>query len=293
MTKVANRFLTPRGFTRHVNNLSADSRLELFAQTARKIRRHVLNMTHSGGASHVGSCLSMAELLSVLYADILNVKPDALASKDRDRFILSKGHGCAALYAVLAEQGFFPVSSLEDFYKNGSRLFGHATCGVPGVEFSTGALGHGLSVACGIALAGKRDARSYRVFALLSDGECDEGSTWEAALFAPHHQLDNLVVIVDYNKMQAMGKVSEILNLEPLAAKWSAFGWSVREIDGHDLVAIRDTLSNVPFEVNQPSCIVAHTTKGKGISFMENSLLWHYRSPDSEELRLALSELED
>jgi transketolase len=235
----------------------------------------------------------MADLLSVLYCGTLNISPDSMDSNNRDRFILSKGHGCAALYAVLGERGFFPVSLLDSFYQNGSKLLGHATCGVPGVEFSTGALGHGLSVACGMALAGKRGSNAYRVFSLLSDGECEEGSTWEAVLFASHHQLDNLTVIIDYNKMQAMGKVLEILNLEPFAPKWSAFGWGVHEIDGHDLAAIHEALTRLPIEHGKPSCVIAHTIKGKGISFMEDSLLWHYRSPNSQELGLALSELEE
>ncbi len=193
---------------------------------------------------------------------------------------------------MLAECGFFPLSWLDDFYQNGSRLVGHAThTGTPGVEVSTGSLGHGLPIACGMALTAKRDRLAYRVVALLSDGECDEGSTWEAALFGSHHGLDNLVAIVDYNKIQSLGSVREVLDLEPLGGKWEAFGWTTREIDGHDVSQIEGALKAVPFSAGRPSCIVAHTVKGKGVSFMENELLWHYRSPDDEELRRALAEL--
>jgi len=196
------------------------------------------------------------------------------------------------LYAVLAEKGFFPGAWLDDFYQEGSPLAGHVThVGVPGVDVSTGSLGHGLSIACGMALAGKRDGQSYRVFAMLSDGECDEGSLWEAVLFAPHYGLDNLVAIVDYNKIQSLGSVKEVLDLDPLAAKWEAFGWAVVEIDGHDFGQIESALESIPVKPGQPSCIIAHTIKGKGVSFMENKLLWHYRSPDDTELVKALQEL--
>jgi transketolase len=259
---------------------------------ATRIRRHVLQMTHRARASHVGTSLSMADLLAVLYGGIVRVDPSNLTSPNRDRFVLSKGHGCAGLYAALAERGFFPATRLAEFYQDGTSMAGHVThTDVPGVEVSTGALGHGLSIACGMALAGRRDRRPYRVFALLSDGECDEGATWEAALFAAHHRLDALVAIVDYNKMQSLGTVDAVLGLEPLARKWDAFGWSVREIDGHDVTDIHRTLTAIPFAPDRPSCVVAHTVKGKGVSFMENQLLWHYRPPDAAELARALAEL--
>ncbi|MBI1977881.1 MAG: transketolase [Candidatus Omnitrophica bacterium] len=260
---------------------------------AKKIRTHVLKMTHRAKSAHVGTSLSMADLLAVLYGGILRVRPKEPDWPERDRFILSKGHGCAGLYAALAEVGFFPLSWLEEFYQNGSILAGHITHYVPGVEASTGSLGHGLSIACGMALAGRREGKSYRVFTLMSDGECDEGSVWEAALFVPHHKLDNLIAIVDYNKIQSLGTVKDVLDLDPFAAKWKAFGWAVREIDGHDYKAIEDALKNIPFESGKPSCVIAHTVKGKGVHFMENSLLWHYRSPNAEELECALKELEE
>jgi transketolase len=234
----------------------------------------------------------MAELLAVLYGRVLHIDPARPDWSDRDRFILSKGHACAALYAVLAETGFFPTSWLGTFYQNGSPLAGHVThTGVPGVEVSTGSLGHGLPLACGMAVIGKRDARPYRVFALLSDGECDEGSTWEAMLFAGHHQLDNLVVIVDYNKIQSIGSVADVLDLNPFAEKWRACRWAAREIDGHDLSEIEGALRHVPFLTGRPTCVIAHTVKGKGISFMEDKLLWHYRPPSEDDLRNALAEL--
>jgi transketolase len=234
----------------------------------------------------------MTELLAVLYTRILRVDPHRPDWPDRDRFILSKGHACAALYAVLAQRGFFPEEWLETFYQDGAHLPGHAThAGIPGIEISTGSLGHGLSIACGIALAGKRDGKTYRAFSLLSDGECDEGSTWEAALFAPQHHLDNLIVIIDYNKIQSLGTVKEVLDLEPLAAKWQSFGWAVREVDGHNVEQIEENLKQVPWENTRPTCLIAHTVKGKGVSFMENNLLWHYRSPEGEELARALDEL--
>ncbi len=267
------------------------SKIVQYKTLAIQIRAQALRMVHRAKSAHIGSSFSAADLIAVLYSGVLHIDPSRPDWSDRDRFILSKGHACAAVYAVLAEQGFLPQEWLATYYLNGSHLPGHITHGIPGVEVSTGSLGHGLSIGCGMALAAKRDSRAYRIFVLLSDGECDEGSTWEAALFAPHHRLDNLVAIVDYNKIQSFGTVKEVLGLEPLAEKWQAFGWMVQEIDGHDFEQIEKALLGIPFEPGRPSCIIAHTVKGKGVSFMENQLAWHYLSPDDKQLAQALAEL--
>lgn len=261
-------------------------------ELAYRIRKHCCEMTGRANASHIGSSLSMADMLAVLYAEVLRFDPRRPDWADRDRFILSKGHGCAALYAVLAEYGYFPLAELETYYRNGTRLAGHTMHNVPGVELSAGSLGHGLPVATGIALAAKRDGKPHRAFCMLSDGECDEGSVWEPALFAPQHKLDNLVVLIDYNKIQSLGNVADVIDLAPLAEKWTAFGWGAREIDGHDIPAIQQALADTPFIPGRPSCIVAHTVKGKGVSYMEHKLLWHYRAPRGQDLETALADLE-
>ncbi len=260
---------------------------------ARRIRMHAVRMVHHAGASHIGACLSVADILAVLYGGVLRVDPQRPDAPQRDRLILSKGHGAAIFYAALAECGFFPVEWLSRYCDDGSRLAGHVThSGVPGVDFSTGSLGHGLSLGCGVALAASRGKLPHRTFVVLSDGECDEGSIWEAALFAGHHKLASLVAIVDYNKIQSFGTVREVLDLEPLTEKWRSFGWAVCEVDGHNHAALRATLAGAPLESDKPSCLIAHTVKGKGVSFMENTLLWHYRSPNDEQLAAALRELE-
>ena len=262
------------------------------AELALRIRKHAVRMTNLGGSSHVGSVLSMADIVAVLYGGILRVDPANPDAPARDRFILSKGHAGAGIYAALAETGFFSTELLDKHCADGSVLSGHVSHrGVPGVELSTGSLGHGLSVGAGMAYAAKLDKLEYRSFVLLSDGECDEGSTWEAAMFASHHKLDNLVAIVDYNKIQSLGPVSETLTLEPFADKWKAFGWSVAEVDGHDHNSLYASLSAVPRVTGKPSCFIAHTTKGKGVSFMERSVLWHYRTPRGSEYDEALNEL--
>jgi transketolase len=256
------------------------------------IRRHAVNMTHLGKSSHVGSVLSLADILAVLYGEVMALEPTDPRWADRDRFILSKGHAGAGVYAALAERGFLPVEQLKTHYQNGSKLSGHVSHkGVPGVEFSTGSLGHGLSVGTGMALAAKKQGKGHRVFVVLSDGECDEGSNWEAILFAAHHRLDNLVVAIDYNKIQSLAPVSETLALEPFADKWRAFGWHVVEIDGHDHEALRRELAVPAGGRGQPSVVICHTTKGKGISFMENAVLWHYRTPQGDEYAAACAEL--
>lgn len=269
------------------------ARERAYRELAQKIRLRVLRMTSEAGSSHVGTSFSMAELLAVLYLGVLKVDPARPRWPERDRFILSKGHGCAGLYAVLADRGFFPTHWLNSFYKDGGKLHGHATHhGVPGIEASTGSLGHGLSIACGMALVGKRSHPPFRAVVLLSDGECDEGSTWEAAMLAGHHALGNLTAIVDYNKIQSLGHVKEVLDLEPLEMKWRSFGWNVNPIDGHDVIQIEEALGALARDGGRPTCIIAHTVKGKGVSFMEDKLLWHYRSPQGEEFARALAELE-
>lgn len=261
-------------------------------ELARKIRIHALRMTSQGGGSHIGSVFSMADILAVLYDGVLRVDPRNPMWPGRDRFILSKGHAGAGVYAVLAECGFFPVEKLATYYQNGSDLCGHVSHkGIPGVELSTGSLGHGLSIGAGMAFGAKMDALKHRVFVLLSDGECDEGSTWEAILFASHHKLHNLIAIVDYNKIQSLAPVAETLALEPFAQKWRSFGWTVREVDGHNHDQLEEALTSVPFEREKPSCILAHTIKGKGVSFMENSVLWHYRTARGAEFDAAMKEL--
>jgi transketolase len=262
-------------------------------ELARKIRRHAVEMTHLGKSSHVGAVLSVADILAVLYGEILKIKADNPKWEGRDRFILSKGHAGAGVYAVLAECGFFPLEWLKTHSQNGSKLCGHVSHkGIPGVELSTGSLGHGLSISAGIALAGKLDHKEYRTFVILSDGECDEGSTWEAALFAAHHKLTNLIAIVDYNKIQSLAPVRDTLDLEPFVKKWADFGWAVKMIDGHNHQEIKDILSDLPFDQDRPSCIIANTVKGKGVSFMENTVLWHYRTPQGEEYEKAMKELD-
>lgn len=259
---------------------------------ANRIRKHVVEMTNRGNSSHVGSALSVADLLAVLYGSILKIDPKNPKLQDRDRFILSKGHAGAAVYAVLAELGFFDNEILKSHFQNGSMLSGHVSHkGVPGVEFSTGSLGHGLSVGAGMAYSAKLDQLKHRVFVLMSDGECDAGSNWEAILFAGHHKLDNLIAIIDYNKIQSLGRVKEVLDLEPFVDKWKSFGWAVNEIDGHNHQEILAAFQRLPISSSKPNCIIAHTIKGKGVSFMEDKLLWHYRSPQGEDFLNALKEL--
>ncbi len=235
----------------------------------------------------------MAELLAVLYRKILRVSPATVDDPDRDRFILSKGHSLRrGLRGAGRVRLLSPGLAGELLPERRPPGRTHHRAGIPGVEVSTGALGHGLPIACGLALAARRDRRPYRVFVLLSDGECDEGSTWEAVLFAGHHGLENLVAIVDYNKIQSLGRCKDVLDLDPFAAKWSAFGWAAREIDGHDVAAIEAALATVPLQAGKPTCVIAHTVKGKGVSFMEDKLLWHYRTPQGDEYQRAIAEIE-
>ena len=273
------------------NQQLPEDRREAIERLAQSVRIKSTEMISRARSSHIGGNFSMAEIVAVLYDEILHVSPKRLDDPDRDRFILSKGHAAAAYYSILALKGFFPMDWLDTFYLNGGHLAGHATRSVPGVEVSSGSLGHGLPMAVGMAKAAKIDQRPYRVFALLSDGECQEGSVWEAAMLAAHHRLDNLTVIVDYNKIQALGQTREICDLEPFTDKWNAFGWTVRQVDGHSVDELYGALSALPFTDKKPSCVIAHTVKGKGVSFMEDKLLWHYRTPVGEEFDAAMSEL--
>ena len=266
--------------------------LENYLFLSKKVRRSILYIIYKTKSPHIGSSFSTVEILVSLYFKVLSVSPEGPFDPNRDRFILSKGHACPAFYAVLAERGFLTEDDLKGFAVNDGVLEQHPTRDVEkGIEVSTGSLGHGLSMGVGMALAAKRDEKDYRVYALLSDGELDEGSVWEAAMFASHHGLDNLVAIVDYNKIQALGYTKDIINLEPLSQRWSSFGWAVREIDGHDFDQISEAFESIPFSDGKPSIIIAHTVKGKGVSFMEDKVLWHYRTPDDEEYQIALKEL--
>jgi transketolase len=261
---------------------------------ALRLRRHVVEMTHLGQSSHVGSCLSMADIMAVLYGEVLRVDPTQPRWPGRDRFVLSKGHAGACVYAALAERGFFPVSELAKHYQNGSIFSGHVSHkGVPGVEMSTGSLGHGLPVATGMAYRLRLQDGGQRVFCVLSDGECDEGSNWEAFLFAAHQKLDHLVVIVDFNGIQSLAPTGETIGLEPFHDKLAAFNWGVKRVDGHDHSALSAALGDLPFEPGKPSILVAETIKGKGVSFMENQVLWHYRfAHPGEEYAGAMAELD-
>ena len=261
-------------------------------QLAWLIRRHGIEMTHLSGGSHIGAVLSAADILAVLYADILRYDPEDPKWDGRDRFIMSKGHAGAAVYAALAESGFFAPAELKTHYQNGSRLSGHVSHHLPGADLSTGSLGHGLCAAAGMALAAKQDGKHHRVFAVLGDGECDEGSVWEAALFANQYRLENLVAIIDHNHMQSLDTCEKTLELEDFGAKWRAFGWNVIELNGHDHNALRSALMDTRNAGHKPTVVIANTVKGKGVSFMENDILWHYRFPhDGWEYDGAVTEL--
>lgn len=266
-------------------------------QLAWKIRRNAIELVHNARASHVGAILSIADIVAVLYASVMKFRPQEPRWDNRDRFILSKGHAGLAVYAALSETGFFPEKTLKTYYMDGSFLSGHISHkNVPGVELSTGALGHGVCVAAGMAMAAKKDGKKHRVFSIIGDGECNEGSVWEMALFANHFKLDNLCVIIDHNKMQSLGFCEDTLELLDLAEKWRAFGWDVIETDGHNheklLQAFKVKGKGKVKGVGKPLCVIAHTVKGKGISFMENRILWHYRDPQGEDYEKAVKELE-
>lgn len=262
-------------------------------QLAWHMRKDAIEMVHVTHASHIGAVLSAIDIVAVLYADILNVDPKNPKVPERDRVILSKGHAGISIYTALAECGFIPKEDLKKYYTNGSVYSGHVSSkGVPGVELSTGSLGHGVGVACGLALAGKKAGKKYQVYAIVGDGECEEGSVWETALFANKYNLSNFTVIVDHNRMQAMGFCDDVIALGSLEEKWRAFGWNVITVnDGNSHTELRMAF-NSRCE-NKPNVIIANTIKGKGISFMENNLLWHYRDPQGEFYEKALKELEE
>jgi len=262
--------------------------------TALTLRQRLVTTSASAKIPHLGSCLSCVELLVALYWQELRIDPAQPEDPDRDRFLLSKGHGAPILFQVLAERGFFPLERLEDFGKAGSVFHEHPPKPgyIPGIEAATGSLGHGLPMALGMALAARIQLRPTRCYALLSDGECNEGSIWEAALLAASHKVHNLTAIIDFNKWQATGRSQEVMALDPLAAKWEAFGWHAQEIEGHDFEAIAAALAAAHAETERPSVIVSHTVKGKGVSFMEDDNNWHYRTPNPDELAAALAELE-
>jgi transketolase len=259
---------------------------------AKSIRKLCLEMVFNAKASHIASALSICDILAVLYGRVLLHRPSEPSWVGRDRFILSKGHACVAVYAILAETGFFSRDLLKTYGKDNSVLMNHISHKVPGVEFSTGSLGHGLPFGTGKALAAKRLGHKWRTFVLMSDGELDEGSNWESFLFVAHHGLDNLVAVIDFNNLQSLTTISETLTLEPLADKLQAFGWDVRELDGHNHQHLHEQLSELPNGVGKPTVIIARTIKGKGVSFMENRVEWHYKSPTHEQLEAALAEID-
>ncbi len=257
---------------------------------ARQIKLYSLGMVHRANSSHIGGAFSMTDVLAVLYHDVMHYEAAQPLKADRDRLLLSKGHCCTALYAALGLKGFFDIAELETYGLNGSRFLTHITHHVPGVEISAGSLGHGLSIACGIALGAKRKGENFKTYCIVGDGEMDEGSNWEALMLAAHHKLDNLCLIIDYNKIQSLGATNEVLNLEPLHAKLEAFNWHVIEIDGHNHEQILDAFQRIGRE-GKPTVIIAHTVKGKGVSFMENRLEWHYKSPNAEQYEQAVKEV--
>lgn len=256
-------------------------------------RKKILKYIYKAKAGHTGGSLSCVDILNVLYNDVMNIGPANFKSPDRDRYIQSKGHCVEALFVVLADKGFFPESDLETLCQYKSHYIGHPTKKVNGVEQNTGALGHGLPLSVGTALAAKMDGKSYRVFTLLGDGELPEGSNWEAALTASHYKLDNLCAIIDHNKLQITGRTADVCNTDPIDGKFENFGWAVRHVDGHDIEALKATFAAMPFTPGKPSLVIAHTIKGKGISYMENTLKWHHGVPTTEQLALAEEELNE
>jgi len=255
-------------------------------------RKRIITYIYGANAGHTGGSLSCVDILNVLYNHVLDVNPGNFSSPDRDRYIQSKGHTVEALYVVLADKGFFPEEDLKTLCRYKSHYIGHPTKKVNGIEQNTGALGHGLPIAVGNAIAAKMDEKKFRVFTLLGDGELPEGSNWEAALTAAHYKLDNLCAILDYNKLQISGTTAEVCNTEPIDAKFESFGWSVQHVDGHDINALIKIFDGLPFEKDKPSLVIAHTTKGKGVSYMENQVKWHHGVPDTNQFETAINEFD-
>ncbi|MGI6129850.1 MAG: transketolase [bacterium] len=273
--------------------MTLDPKIEQrLTEKAMVIRKHIVNMIHAAKSGHPGGSLSAVETLTALYFHVMRLDPGRPEWKERDRFVLSKGHAAPALYATLAERGFFSTDELTTLRQLGSPLQGHPDMKrVPGVEMSTGSLGQGLSAACGMALAGQLDKASWRVFALVGDGECEEGQIWEAAMAAAHYKLDNLIVYLDYNRLQIDGSIRAVMNPEPFPEKWKAFGWQVYTVDGHSLKEIVEATEQAQATKGRPSIIICHTVKGKGISFMENEADWHGKAPNDDQADKALAEL--
>lgn len=260
-------------------------------ELARKIRISSVEMVHEAHASHIGGALSMADILAVLYADVLHYNPEKPQSDDRDRCLLSKGHACVSFYSVLAHTGFYPVERLKEYGQQGSHFLCHTSHRIPGVEISAGSLGHALPIGCGIAYGAKIQKKDYRTYVIVGDGEMDEGSNWETILFAAHHKMDNLCLIIDYNHIQSFGNTNDVINLEPFKTKLESFNWNTIEIDGHNHEQLLAAFNEAESTKGQPTVIIANTVKGKGVSYMENELLWHYRSPNDEQFNIAMEEL--
>jgi transketolase len=266
-----------------------DLELQIKSVNYRKLLLKYIKMANAG---HTGGSLSCTDILNVLYNDVLNVSPENFGDRNRDRYVQSKGHSVESLYVVLADQGFFPESDLETISKFKSKYVGHPTRKVNGIEFNTGALGHGLPLSAGIALAGKKDHLSFKVYTLLGDGELAEGSNWEAAMMAAHYKLDNLVAILDHNTLQISGRNRDVCSPYPIDEKFKAFGWSVKSVDGNSIPALREIFATIPFEPGKPSLIIANTVKGKGVSYMEDAAKWHHGVPTDERYNQAMDELD-
>ena len=263
------------------------------SKLSKDIKLSCLRMIYESNASHIGSALSIADILSVLYADIMQTFPENPNHPNRDRFILSKGHAASILYALLGELKYFEKAKLSNYGKNGDILMNHVSHKIPGVEFSTGSLGHGLSFGAGKALAAKKKGETWNTYVLMSDGELQEGSIWEALMFSAHHKLDNIVAIIDYNKLQSLKSINETLNIEPLKQKFASFGWHVLEVEGHDHKDLKKTFFEAKKVKNKPQIIIANTVKGKGVSFMENSIKWHYKTPNKRDYLKAIQEVKN